>query len=293
MKAKEFIENLKEFQIKLIEHKDLYLYGNSFPQYVGGMYPVKNLEELEKQSLWLNHWWGENQSILNKFRDSTSVQSPSTGNEWDYTNSALGLHDIAPNKSQSLKKMIAEIERIIGKLTGMNPDIELNDDLNIDKNKIKSSIKKSKSKEVFIVHGHDDGKKNTVARYIDQLGLKPVILHEQPNKGRTIIEKFEDYSDVSFAIVLLTADDFGCDKKSFKSNNWEKRARQNVIFEMGFFVGKLGRQKVCALYEEDIVIPSDYDGVIYISFQKNWGMLLAKELKASGINIELDNILNY
>ncbi|OGD13342.1 hypothetical protein A2V47_02645 [Candidatus Atribacteria bacterium RBG_19FT_COMBO_35_14] len=133
MKVTEFIENLKEFQTKLIEHKNLYLYGNSFPKYVGGMYPVHNLKELEKQSIWLNRWWGENQSILNKFRDSTTVQSPSTGNEWDYTNSALGLHDIAPNKSQSLKKMIAEIERIIGRLTSINLDIELNDDLNIYK----------------------------------------------------------------------------------------------------------------------------------------------------------------
>ena len=126
MKVKEFIENLKEFQTILIEHKNLYLHGNSFPEYVGGMYPVNNLEELEKQSLWLNRWWGENQSILNKFRDSTSVQSPSTGDEWDYTDSALGLHDIAPNKSQSLKKLIAEIERIIGKLTRMIPNQNIN-----------------------------------------------------------------------------------------------------------------------------------------------------------------------
>jgi len=188
--------------------------------------------------------------------------------------------------------MIAEIKRIIGKLTGMKPDIELNDDLNIGKNKIKSSTKEFKSKEVFIVHGQNEGIKNTVARYIEQLELKPIILHEQPNKGRTIIEKFEDYSDVSFAIVLLTADDFGCDKESYKSNNWENRARQNVIFELGFFFGKLGRQKVCALYEEGVKIPSDVDGIIYISFKDNWEIKVARELKASGINIKADNILN-
>jgi hypothetical protein len=145
MKVVEFIENLKEFQTKLIEHKNLYLHGNSFPKFTGGMYPVNNLDELEKQSLWLNRWRGENQSILNQFRDSTTVQSPSTGDEWDYTDSALGLDDIAPNKSRSLKKLIAEIERIIGRLTGMNPNIELNDDLHISKNEIKPYDQLSKS----------------------------------------------------------------------------------------------------------------------------------------------------
>jgi len=293
MKVKEFLENLKEFQKKLIEHKNLYLYGNSFPKYVGGMYPVNNLEELEKQSLWLNRWWGENQSILNKFRDSNSVQSPSTGDEWDYTGSALGLYDIAPNKSDSLKKLIAEIERIIGRLTGMNPNIELNNDSHISKNEIKQSIKEFKIKEVFIVHGHNEDKKDSVARYIEQLGLKTIILHEQPNEGRTIIEKFEDYSDVSFAIVLLTADDLGCDKELFDKKDFKSRARQNVIFELGFFVGKLGRKKVCALYEEGVDIPSDYKGVIYIPFKGNWKVSVARELKASGINIKVGNILNY
>lgn len=153
--------------------------------------------------------------------------------------------------------------------------------------------KEHRFKKVFIVHGHNEDKKNTVARYIEQLGLKPIVLHEQPNKGKTIIEKFEDFSDVSFAIVLLTADDLGCDKEFFKSNNFEHRARQNVIFELGFFVGKLGRQKVCALYEEGVAVPSDYKGVIYIPFKGNWKVSVARELKASGINIKVDNILNY
>jgi predicted nucleotide-binding protein len=293
MIVKDFLKKVKEFQKKLIEHKDLYLYGNSFPRYTGGMHPVNNLDELEKQSLWLNRWWGENQPFLNKFRDSTTIQSPSTGNEWDYTNDALGLNAVAPEKSQALKKMIAEIERIIGRLKSMNPNTELNDYLNIPKIKTKHSIKEFKSKEVFIVHGHNEDKKNTVARYIDNLGLTPVVLHEQANKGRTIIEKFVDFSNVSFAIVLITYDDLGCDKEIYKSKkNLEYRARQNVIFELGFFVGKLGREKVCVLYEKDVVFPSDYKGVIYYSFQDDWKLEIAKELKASGINIETDNILN-
>ena len=293
MIVRDFLKKIKEFQKKLIEHKDLYLHGDSFPKYSGGMHPVNNLGELEKQSRWLNRWCGENQSILNKFRDSTTVQASSTGNEWDYTNDALGLAEIAPVKSQALKKMIVEIERIIGRLKRMDPNTELNDYFDISKIKTENSIIESKSKKVFIVHGHNQDKKNTVARYLENLGLKPIILHEHSNKGRTIIEKFEDYSDVPFAIALITADDLGCSKKLYKSKkNLEYRARQNVVFELGFFVGKLGRDKVCILYEKDVVFPSDYKGVVYYSFQGNWKLGIAKELKSSGFNIETDNILN-
>ena len=236
MIVKDFLKKVKEFQKKLIEHKDLYLHGNSFPKYTGGMQPVNNLDELEKQSLWLNRWWGENHPILNKFRDLTTIQSPSTGNEWDYANDALGLHAVAPEKSQALKKMIAEIEQIIGRLKSMDSITELNDYLNISKIKTKHSIEEFKSKNVFIVHGHNKDKKNTVARYLEKLGLKPIVLHEQANKGRTIIKKFEDYSNVSFAIVLLTDDDLGCDKELYKSKkNLEYRARQNVIFEFDLY----------------------------------------------------------
>lgn len=293
MIVRDFLRKIKEFQKKLIKHKDLYLYNDSFPKYTGGMYPVNNLDELGKQSRWLNRWWGENQPILNKFRNSTTVQASSTGNEWDYTNDALGLAAIAPVKSQVLKKMVVEIERIIGRLKKMDPSTELNDYFDISKMNNENSIKEFKSKDVFIVHGHKEDKKNTVARYIENLGLKPIVLHEQANKGRTIIEKFEDHSDVLFAIVLITADDLGCDKDLYKSKkNLEYRARQNVIFELGFFVGKLGREKVCILYEKDVVFPSDYKGVAYYSFQENWKLRIAKELKDSGFNIEMDNILN-
>lgn len=118
MKAKELIKNLQEFQKKLIEHQALY--NNSFPKYSEGMYPVKNINKIEKQSCWLNHWWRKNQSIFNQFRDSTKVQSPSTGDERDYTNSAIGLNVMAPIKTRSLKKLIAEVERIIDRLVSLN-----------------------------------------------------------------------------------------------------------------------------------------------------------------------------
>lgn len=104
------------------------------------------------------------------------------------------------------------------------------------------------SRRVFLVHGRDEATKEAAARFLEKLQLEPVILHEQPNNGRTIIEKFTDYSNVGFAVILLTGDDRG----GLKDEPFEKqkpRARQNVLFELGFFVGKLTRTRVCALYQ--------------------------------------------
>ncbi len=108
---------------------------------------------------------------------------------------------------------------------------------------------KLSSRRVFVVHGHDDGLKETVARFLTKLDLEPVILHEQPNRGRTIIEKFEEHSDVAFAVVLFTPDDVGY--PSGKVDESKPRARQNVVLELGFFMAALGREKVCVLYNLD------------------------------------------
>jgi predicted nucleotide-binding protein len=124
------------------------------------------------------------------------------------------------------------------------------------------------------------------------LDLNLIILHEQPNKGRTIIEKFQDYSDVAFAIVLLTADDRGGIADS-QYDSQSLRARQNVIFELGYFIGKLGRNRVCALYSEGVEIPSDYSGVLFIKFDEAgaWRLAVAKEIKAAGIDIDMNKAL--
>jgi predicted nucleotide-binding protein len=147
------------------------------------------------------------------------------------------------------------------------------------------------SGRVFIVHGHNDGVRETIARFIGKLQLTPIILREQPNQGKTIIEKFLDYSDVSFAIVLLTGDDRGGTKNDHFEDQ-KLRARQNVIFELGFFIGKLGREKVCALYEEGVEIPSDYQGVLFVPIDKSetWKYQLAKEMKAAHLPIDMNLI---
>jgi predicted nucleotide-binding protein len=127
-----------------------------------------------------------------------------------------------------------------------------------------------------------------VARYLEKLGLVPVILHEQPNGGRTVIEKFEAYADVAFAVVLLTPDDRG-GLASDQPDKYAPRARQNVVFELGYFLGKLGRDHVCALYKEGTDIPSDYAGVVFVKLDADgaWHFKLARELKAiiSGVDM--------
>lgn len=144
------------------------------------------------------------------------------------------------------------------------------------------------SRKVFVVHGHDEGKKDAVARLLDNLEVEPIILHEKANYGMTLIEKFEHYADVGFAVVILTGDD----KASPLDHPEDQRlrARQNVIFELGYFIGRLGRRRVCALHEQGIELPSDYQGVVYIPYDPAgaWKMLIARELKAAGIDVDVN-----
>jgi predicted nucleotide-binding protein len=147
------------------------------------------------------------------------------------------------------------------------------------------------NRQVFLVHGHDEVMKQTVARYLEKLDLDPIILHEKPDKGRTIIQKFEDHADVAFAIVLLTPDDLG---RLRGADQGELRARQNVILELGYFIGRLGRDRVCALKGGGVIEPSDLHGVLYVPFDDYgaWKLLLARELRAAQIDIDLNLVLS-
>jgi len=108
--------------------------------------------------------------------------------------------------------------------------------------KVEGNIKvNNKSSKVFIVHGSDELAKEKVARFLDKIDLDPVILHEKSNNGRTLIEKFEHQSnEVDYAVIIMTPDDEG---KAKSELDLKDRARQNVILELGFFMGKLGRKK--------------------------------------------------
>lgn len=144
--------------------------------------------------------------------------------------------------------------------------------------------------KVFIVHGHDGAPKAEVARFIEKLGFEAIILHERPNKGRTIITKFREEADgVGFAVVLMTPDDLG---RAAAAADLNPRARQNVVFELGFFIGQLKPERVAALVKGNIEKPSDFDGVVYISLDSaDWHRQLGQELQEAGYVIDWNRLM--
>ncbi len=148
----------------------------------------------------------------------------------------------------------------------------------------------AESNKVFLVHGHDEGALNLLARFLEKLGLEAIILKEQPNQGRTIIEKYEDYAnEVGFAVILLTPDDLA---SSALETTLNRRARQNVVFELGYFTGRLGRGRVCLLRKGDVEMPSDLFGVIYTEMDtgEGWKSKLVAELKAANLKCDANRM---
>lgn len=146
---------------------------------------------------------------------------------------------------------------------------------------------------IFLVHGHDEARLQTVARFIERISsTQVVILHEQPNQGRTLIEKFEhNAAKAAHAVVLLTADDLA---RPITADSCEElpRGRQNVVLELGFFIGKLGRQHVTVLRDPKVEEPSDISGLVYIPLDPagKWMLDLAQDLRADGIDIDMNRL---
>lgn len=251
----DFVKLLKE----LIESIDNLGYGNE----------TKKDVITRKLMLYIKKSFGEDSNYLN---DVENIEFDS----WDFDN-VQSQRDAWRDGRDKLTNLI----------NVMIEDIELSN-LSIGELEIVEGADEVMHNKVFIIHGHDEALKQEVARFIEKIGLEAIILHEQANKGKTIIEKFEDSSDVGFAIALLTPDD-----KVIKVNDDGEevtffRARQNVIFEMGFFIGAIGRASVFPLVKGDkIEIPSDYSGVVYTKYNAgSWKIDLIKELKSVGYNCD-------
>lgn len=171
---------------------------------------------------------------------------------------------------------IVVMRESINSLVGICEELDLYEEHSEPTNTTQHSF----GNDVFIVHGRDDGAKETVARFVEHLGIKPIILHEQPSQGGTIIEKIERYSDdVGFAIVLITPDDVG-GLEGEADDEQNPRPRQNVVFELGYFMGKLGRKRVCPLFKGNVENPSDIDGIVYIDMDSRgaWKAELQREM---------------
>ena len=186
------------------------------------------------------------------------------------------------NKIKILESCIEQLET----------DIQLQAEANTSSGVQEQQAPIPRNAKVFIVHGHDHGTKESVARFLEKLDLEPIILHEKANAGRTVIEKFSDYSDVQFAVVLLTGDDEG--KPRGSTSDPLPRARQNVILELGYFLGKLGRSRVCALYQAGVEVPSDYQGVLFVELDRSerWRFDLVRELRVAGFNVDANRIFS-
>jgi predicted nucleotide-binding protein len=142
------------------------------------------------------------------------------------------------------------------------------------------------SRSIFIVHGHDTGAKDEVALVIERLGLRAIILHEQPDTGKTLIEKVERHADVGFAVIILTPGDVGYSKQ--KASKAESRARRNLVLDLCYFLGKLGRSRVCALLKGEVEIPAEIADVLYVPMDDTgrWQIKLAKALRAAGMDLD-------
>ena len=233
-------------------------------------------------------------NIRETVRDIFGSQSPEF-HDHEYHDIWHGGYNYLDGEPKLQGKFIEGIKDTVVMLEGLISRLKEKEE---DLNEHKVSVEQSKllpakdSRRVFIVHGHDEEAKLSVARFIEKINLEPIILSEQPNQGRTIVEKFEAHADVAFAVVLLTPDDVG-----FPRNNEEQkrlRARQNVILELGYFVGRLSRSRVCALSKGSVEIPSDIHGVVYVPLDDGggWKLKLATELKQVGIDVDLNLAVN-
>lgn len=196
------------------------------------------------------------------------------------------LHEELGKLAQRRNQMEVSIKKMVGILRSILDDEVFWNNLENGKETF------DMCKKIFIVHGHDEVAKTTVARVLEKAGFNPIILHEQANLGKTIIEKLDYYTDVAFAIVLYTE----CDLGRAKEETVEKeryRARQNVVYEHGYLIGKLGREKVFALVKGNVETPGDISGVVYTQMDDAgaWKMELVRDMKAIGLPIDMNNLI--
>lgn len=221
-----------------------------------------------KATRFLNNYYGEKSEESTKFKTTNfhpTIMIVGAFNEGDY----ISYCRSALNSTKAI--FIVYLDEIKEKEVS-----------NIQEGQPKQSV--HSLNKVFIVHGHDNALKQEVARIIEKQGIEAVILSEQVNQGKTIIEKIEENADVGAAICLFTGDDCG---KVKDANSENLRARQNVVFEAGYFMGKLGRKNIILIASPDIEIPSDLQGVVYTN-EKSWQIDVLKELKAIGYAIDFN-----
>lgn len=264
---------------------------------------MTNEEALENREAAYRQWTNDNIALLNDIIDTNDfVQTYVDSSEQDVHEIAFEHRQHVPFDARvdklclSIDDQVIRLEAILARLDlyPESPSLPHSNGRDFD---AYSHQHHAAAERIFIAHGHDDDAKQAVARYIEKLGFEPIILEEQPNQGRTIIEKFEESANVTYVIVLLTPDDLGSVKPTdvgqMAAPNLAQRARQNVIFELGYFFGKLGRNRVCALVKSEMEFPSDISGVLWVRMdvENNWKFKLAQEMRAAGLAVDLNRLV--
>ncbi len=250
---------------------------------------VETRETLEALSNDYNKWDSFNTELLK--RTFTTDEMAKEYDSWGVVSMLMrepSLGEKIAGVYKDIDKKIHRIDSIIERLEL----IPLSETVQEAVPTQESQSAQTRTKKVFVVHGRDEIAKTNLEIFLHEVGLEPVVLHRQADEGMTIIEKFEKHSDVGYAFILLTPDEVAYlaseASKPDSERNKEFRARPNVIFEFGFFVGKLGRSRVCCLYTGDVSLPSDISGMIYKRYEKSIEEVaysLIKDLKASGYAI--------
>ena len=252
------------------------------------LHQIPDLIQMNRDSQEFIRWQRNTEiAITSTFGDNSRHSQDFTGISF----SCIIIRDSGIDQRIDQRAYQEGLERAKATLESMLEEIDeywSDDDNPLSTSEGSAALEQPSTNEIFVVHGRDEGTKNIVARYLETLNLEPVILQEQPNEGRTIIEKFEEYAQVGFAVVLCTPDDMGA--LETERENPRPRPRQNVVLEWGFFLGKIGRDRVCALVKGDVEIPSDYAGVIYINLDDSdgWKLSLARELRNAGVPVDMN-----
>jgi predicted nucleotide-binding protein len=281
-----------QFLINRIQNADYRTFSSSINQLFHYLdHQIKDnpiFEKYEKDRTNYEEWPGENHLILSKWDMPSDLEDAkslaydiykSMGEQSD-NGDKLSFHlyrqsHYTDNINCANNDFLGYLELALEDIINANPEIDIREP------------KKVEGRIAFIIHGHDNELKRELQLLLNNAGVNSIVLHEQPDKGRSIIDKLHDETQLAgYAIALLTPDDI--------TEKGDKRARQNVILEIGYFLGKLGKERIRMIVKEDIEIPSDLQGILYQKFDESgaWKIKLLKEMQAVGIYVDIQNSID-
>ncbi len=234
--------------------------------------PILNIDQWKSAEKKYNHWNSENYESLKKMFKINTIAKDYSFSKW--TIGRILISDL--KLDDKIAKLRKDIEEKTNKLNSIKMSLGVLETKTEDKRKLAKN-------KVFFVHGTECDITMKVLTFLKDIGLEPVILKELAAAGKTLIDEIQEQSEVKYAIALLTPDNVG----GVYSEDLQFRTTQNVILELGIFVGKFSRKNVSALYTEDLELPADYHGFEYILLddEGNWQTTLIYELKEAGFEI--------